>query len=967
MASQSTHLNAITIVDAHTHNLKHISLSIPRNQLVVFTGVSGSGKSTLAFNTIFAEGQRRYVERLSAYAKQFLLRFDKPDITAIEGLSPTIAIDQKTTQSSPRSTVGTLTEINDYLRVLYARIGTAHCPVCDAAVIAQPPSTIVEKLNADVEGFPHKAKVQVFSPMVRGRKGVYTDLLNRLRKQGYSRVRIDGELHLLEDLPENTRLERQKTHDIDVVTDRLVINRDDNGHITGKDSQRLLTAVEQAMKTSDGYARVQNLDGDEWFCSRHLACPNGHDLHGQHGGDELAPRMFSFNSPYGACTDCDGLGITMDVDVDRLVPDPHLSVEEGAIVALSRLLGRYARPFLKDLVAQYGIKPNTPWSKWPIAKQAALIYGEDDNDDTRNKPNISSDGWADGFEGVVPWLKQRYEDGTSSNKLFIRTLMEEIVCDVCKGARLKPLPLSVTIGDDDHSLNIAEFCKLTVDDALTTTRHWLASLGKRELLIGQNALHSVEQRLMFLGEVGLGYLSLDRRASTLSGGESQRIRLASQLGSGLSGVLYILDEPSIGLHPHNTKQLIETLKTLRDNGNSVLVVEHDEETIRQADWLVDIGPGAGRFGGDIVAEGPVAKLFDDADTPSSTLNYLTGKRTMPLPNASERRKGNGEALVIKGCTKNNLKNIDVEFPLNTLTCITGLSGSGKSTLMFDLLFPALEYHLKKLNVPPEGYTSLTGAEQLHTVVEIDQSPIGRTSRSMPVTYMGVFDDIRAVFAATETAEMYGYQPNFFSFNSAKGGRCPACKGAGHIKVEMGFLPDAKEPCQICLNTRYTPEALAVTYRDKTIADVLAMTVSESVEFFEHQPKICRQLNVLMDVGLGYLRLGQAAPTLSGGEAQRLKLATEFVKQRRGHTLYLLDEPTVGLHWEDVANLLRILNKLVDDGHTVMVIEHHTDVMRASDWIIDVGPGPGKTGGTIVATGTPETIARDPSSLTGKYL
>lgn len=957
-------MDAITILDAHTHNLQHVSLAIPRNQLVVFTGVSGSGKSTLAFNTIFAEGQRRYVERLSAYAKQFLLRFDKPEVTAIEGLSPTIAIDQKTTQGNPRSTVGTLTEIHDYLRVLYARIGTPHCPVCDAAVVAQPPAEIVANLAHATEAFPDKAKVQIFAPVVRGRKGVYTDLLNRLRKQGYSRVRIDGDLHLLEDLPEDTRLERQKTHDIDVVTDRLVLKRDRENQLDDAHHQRLLAAIDQAMKASDGYVRVQNVDGEEWFCSRHLACPNGHDLHGQHGGDELAPRMFSFNSPYGACTDCDGLGITLDVDVDRLVPDPHLSLEDGAIVALSRLLGRYARPFLADLIAQHGIKPGTPWSKWPKAKQQAVIYGQTASETSETR--LKSD-WADDFEGVIPWLHQRFEDGTTSNKHFIRSLMEEVICTTCHGQRLKALPLSVTI----QTHNIADFSKLTVDEALSTIRQWLGNLDERQQRIGQNALHSVEHRLMFLQEVGLGYLTLDRRASTLSGGEAQRIRLASQLGSGLSGVLYVLDEPSIGLHPHNTQQLIETLKTLRDNGNSVLVVEHDEDTIRAADWLVDIGPGAGRLGGHIVAEGPVKELLSakkascHKEPDSNTLAYLTEKTAIPLPKT--RRLGNGEHLVISGCTKNNLKDIEVSFPLNTLTCVTGLSGSGKSTLMFDLLYPALQYELKAHNLPPEGYQTLTGAEYLHTVVEMDQSPIGRTSRSMPVTYMGVFEDIRQVFSATETAEMYGYAPSFFSFNSAKGGRCPACKGAGHIKLAMGFLPDAKEPCDTCLGTRYTPEALVVTYRDKSIADVLAMTVNEALDFFEHQPRIARQLQVLADVGLGYLGLGQAAPTLSGGEAQRLKLATEFVKQRRGHTLYLLDEPTVGLHWADVANLLRILNRLVDDGHTVMVIEHQTDVIQASDWVVDMGPGPGSAGGSVVATGTPETIAADTVSLTGRYL
>ncbi len=966
--------DAITILDAYTHNLKHISLTIPRNALVVFTGVSGSGKSTLAFDTLFAEGQRRYMERLSAYAKQYMQPFTKPDVTAIEGLSPTIAIDQKTTQGNPRSTVGTLTEIADYLRLLYARIGVAHCPVCAAQVQAQTPSQVIEKLENAVDDFPDRAKVQLFSPMVRGRKGVYTELFARLRKQGFSRVRIDGEEKLLEDLPEDYRLSRQHTHDIDVVMDRVVLKRGDSGALEDDQRQRLAMAVDKAMKAADGYVRVQNMGGAEWFCSRMLACPNGHELQGQ---EEMAPRLFSFNSPYGACPACGGLGIYWDVDETRLVDDPSKNLigkskyeggipKDVAMVVLQKFLGRYATPFITDVCDSLGVAPDTPWKKWPKKAQQFFIHGSDGN----NTHNFSdAAGYAEGFDGVIPWLRQKYDEGTPSAQRFIQHLMRPITCPDCSGQRLKPLPLSVSIGGN----NIAEFSQLTVNAALTWVRELLPTLSANHRTIGQQALASVEKRLLFLQEVGLGYLTLDRRASTLSGGESQRIRLASQLGSGLSGVLYVLDEPSIGLHPHNTQQLIETLKGLRDKGNSVLVVEHDEDTIRAADWLVDIGPAAGKHGGAIVAEGPVTELLNKPSKKilkeSSTLGYLTGSKQINLP--AQRRQPSGDKntgwLTLADCNRHNLKNQTVSFPLGCLITVTGLSGSGKSTLMFDLLFPALQHALKDLTIAPEGCGTLTGADELYTVVEMDQSPIGRTSRSMPATYLGVMDDIRLVFSATELAQMYGYGPGFFSFNSVKGGRCANCKGSGTIKLEMGLLPDAKQTCEVCLGRRYGAEALAVTYDGLSIADVLELTVDEAVEFFDTQPKIKRQLGLLQEVGLGYLHLGQAAPTLSGGEAQRLKLASEFVKRRGGNTVYLLDEPTVGLHWQDVDHLLALLNRLVDKGHTVMVIEHHLDVVAASDWVIDLGPGAGKDGGRVVAEGPPSVIAEEPLSLTGRYL
>lgn len=958
-------MNDIRILNAETHNLKSVSLTLPRQALIVFTGVSGSGKSSLAFDTIYAEGQRRYLERMSTYARQFVQQLEKPPVEAIEGLSPTISIDQKTTQGSPRSTVGTQTEIVDYLRVLYARIGKPHCPHCGEAVTSQTPEQIVSR----VKRWPDKTRIQVFSPVVRGRKGTYNQLFQQFRTEGFSRVRIDGELHLLDDLPVNYRLERQKTHTIDVVMDRLVWDGSE------KMASRLHKAVEQAMKKSDGFVIIQRLasipeESVDWFCSQDLACPNGHELADGLGSQELAPRVFSFNSPYGACPACDGLGLYVEIDPKRLVPDDQLSLEEGAIVPLARLLGKFYKGFAKELLKYHKMQTGTPWRQWPEAARNAVLYGAPHQTvDAVERAGWEDDDWfasAESFEGVVPWLRRRFYEGSAASKNYVGQLMQEITCPHCKGDRLKPFALSVSLGHGEDARHIADFCKLTIEQAIPYVKALIDDLDEMERHIGQTALLEVQKRLRFLCDVGLGYLSMDRRASTLSGGESQRIRLASQLGSGLSGVLYVLDEPSIGLHPHNTAQLIETLKSLRDSGNTVLVVEHDEDTIRAADWLVDIGPKAGTHGGYISAQGHVAAV--EEESASLTAQYMTGKKTIPVPTA---RRQAGQLITLSGVTHNNLKNITIHVPLNAMTAVTGLSGSGKSSLVLDVLYPALRYHLERRQLKPNGYQSISGFEHLESVVEIDQSPIGRTSRSTPATYMSIMDILRVLFSQTEAAKVKGFGPGRFSFNVAAG-RCPECRGLGVKTMDMAFLANTSMPCDICDGKRYNVDTLSVfvngaTSEQASIADVLSMTVDDAAAFFAEQPKLMRQLEVLQSVGLGYITLGQSATTLSGGEAQRLKLAAELAKTRKGNTLYVLDEPTVGLHWEDVNHLMMVLNQLIEQGHTVVVIEHHPDVIKCSDFVIDLGPGAGVDGGELVVCGTPEDIVVCSESLTGQYL
>ncbi|MFN8614680.1 MAG: excinuclease ABC subunit UvrA [Vampirovibrionales bacterium] len=989
----SGHQAFLRISNANTHNLQGVSVTLPRNQLVVLTGVSGSGKSSLAFDTIFAEGQRRYLERLNTYARQFMPHLDRPDVGAIEGLSPTVAIDQKTVHASPRSTVGTVTEILDYLRVLYARLGIVHCPVCGNAMHGQSPQQVVNSTWQRLQLLlttQETIKLQVLSPVVRGRKGSYHTQLDSWRKAGISRIRIDGVMHQLDDLPEGYRLARQQRHTLEIVVDRLVIKADSSAPLQA----RLLEAIERAMRQSEGFVVIErigtpedaNAVADSWLSSRHMACPNNDDErheqhHAQHPDEtaieEMAPRLFSFNSPYGACTTCNGLGVEHELNADRLVAYPQRSLEDGAIPIIQRLLGRYANNFIATITKQLGIKKNLPWEDWPANTALAFLHGSTPPSVKRSygRDNVSQEGledWplmeAQHFEGLIPWLKRRLEEGSDTDHRLIESLQSSQACPACHGDRLKTLPRQVVlfknrITPHNEALHatLPQFCRQSVTQALTRTRLWLAHLSSEERLIGYQALVEVEKRLEFLNAVGLGYLTLDRPANTLSGGEAQRIRLASQLGSGLAGVLYVLDEPSIGLHPHNTAQLIQTLQQLRNQGNSVLVVEHDEDTIRAADWIIDLGPQAGILGGHLVAQGNVAAI--EAAPESLTGQYLTGQKCLPMP---ATRRQPQQWLTLTGVTRHNLKNIAPQIPLGCFTAVSGLSGSGKSTLIMDILVPALRHALKETHLPPEGYTHLNGSEPIAAVVEVDQSPIGRTPRSTPATYLGLMDDLRGLFARTEMAQIQGWGPGRFSFNT-RGGRCETCKGLGVQTLALGLLPDAKTTCEHCSGLRYAPETLHVLYNGHSIAHILSLTVDEALVVFEAQPKIYRQLQVLIDVGLGYLTLGQAANTLSGGEAQRLKLASELVQQRRGHTVYVLDEPTVGLHWEDVGHLLTVIQRLVDAGHTVLVIEHHLELMAAADWMIDLGPGAGEHGGHIVAVGPPEAIAQDATSLTGHYL
>lgn len=961
-------MKEIRVHRANEHNLSDVSLTIPRNQLVVFTGVSGSGKSSLAFDTIFSEGQRRYVESLSSYARQFIGQFEKPDVESIEGLSPAIAIDQKSTSKSPRSTVGTVTEIYDYLRLIFAKVGTPHDPETGEAITAHT----LQSMFDQIWHLPEGTKLQILSPVVRGRKGEYNAQFNQWRKEGYVRVRIDGEAKLLEELPEDYRLERNKRHDIELIIDRIVLKKEDSI------SQRLMEGLQSALKKSDGYVIVQQMAGTEgkkdgqkekdYTFSQHLSSGTAD---GQ--VEEMSPRLFSFNSPYGACPQCEGLSVQHEISESLLVPDTSKTLTEGAIVPFEKFTGRYYGSFIKKLAKKHGLTLDEPYEKLKIEEKNFLLYGEFKKKvepdtlvhegfgyESLNEEEEDTD-WFDfvgGFDGIVNIMKRRLHHGSDSTKTYIHTFMEERDCEACNGARLKPFSLAVILAGK----NIFEICELPIRDALRFIQQVPEHLNEFHMTIARQPLHEVEERLRFLLEVGLEYLTLSRAASTLSGGEAQRIRLASQLGATMSGVLYVLDEPSIGLHQYNNHQLIQTLQKLRDQGNSLIVVEHDEDTIRAADWVVDIGPYAGVHGGRIVAEGSPKEIEQNKN--SLTAQYLSGQKEIKIP--EKIRKGSGEKITIHNADFHNLKNVTVDFPLQKLICVTGLSGSGKSTLVFDLLFEAVHYEFGSYLVKPKGYQKITGLEHIDKMIDIDQSPIGRSSRSNPATYTGLFDSIRNIFTSCEESKLRGYKPGRFSFNVA-GGRCEACKGDGVIVKEMNFLPDVHITCDVCHGKRYNPETLEVLYRGKNIAEVLAMTTAEAYDFFEGIPKLQNMLGVLRDVGLHYIQLGQPAPTLSGGEAQRLKLATEFCRRSTGQTLYLLDEPTVGLHWADLENLLHILNGLVEQGNTVVVIEHNLDFIKVADHVIDMGPEGGTHGGYVVAQGPPKEIAKCADSYTGQFL
>jgi excinuclease ABC subunit A len=936
----------LVVRGAREHNLRNVSLDLPRDRLIVFTGLSGSGKSSLAFDTIYAEGQRRYVESLSSYARQFLGQMDKPDVDFIEGLSPAISIDQKSASRNPRSTVGTITEIYDYLRLLYARVGVPHCPRDGTVVQRQTPQQIVDRILELPEG----TRFQVLAPVVRGRKGEYQSLLDELAGQGFARARIDGEVHELSDPP---KLARYEIHTIEVVVDRLV-KRDGI-------ERRLTDSLETALRLAEGVAEVQlvarddepPLEDDTLTFSQHLACPTcGLSF------DELAPRNFSFNSPYGACPHCDGLGTRFEVDPELVVRDLELSIEGGAITPWAGGRGEYFGRVLEALASSNSFSVATPWKDLKKSDQKLVLFGSGTRKvhvQYRNRyGRVRS--YDTHYEGVVPWLTRRHAEAESDHsREAIEGYMREVPCPACGGARLKPESLAVTVA----GRNIFELCDLALRDA---TRLMMSlELSERDHLIADRVLREIQARMQFLLDVGLDYLSLNRSAATLAGGEAQRIRLASQIGSGLVGVLYVLDEPSIGLHQRDNHKLIETLLRLRDLGNTVIVVEHDEDTIRVADHVVDIGPGAGEHGGNIVVSGSVDALLKSKA--SITGQYLTRKRRIPVP--SMRREPRG-MLTVRGAREHNLKDIDVDFPLGCMVAVTGVSGSGKSTLVNDILLRALMQRIYRSKEVPGRHTRVEGAESLDKVISIDQSPIGRTPRSNPATYTGVFDHIRRLFSATTEAKVRGYQPGRFSFN-VNGGRCEACAGDGTIKIEMHFLPDVYVPCEVCKGARYNRDTLDITFKGKNIAEVLDMPCEEALDFFANQPAIARHMQTLVDVGLGYVRLGQPAPTLSGGEAQRIKLASELSKRSTGHTIYLLDEPTTGLHFEDIRKLLTVLSRLVDQGNTVLVIEHNLDVIKTADWIIDLGPEGGDGGGRVVVEGTPETVAKTRDSYTGQFL
>ncbi len=945
--------DSLVVRGAREHNLKNVAIELPRDQLVVFTGLSGSGKSSLAFDTIYAEGQRRYVESLSSYARQFLGQMDKPDVDFIEGLSPAISIDQKSASRNPRSTVGTITEVYDYLRLLYARIGVPHCPDCGAQITRQTPQQIVDRILE----LPDGTRFQVLAPVVRGRKGTYETLLTDLAAQGYARARIDGEVH---ELTDKVDLARYEQHTIEGVVDRLVVRK-------GLE-RRLTDSLETALRLADGVAEVQLVqrdgegvggadDGeadDTLTFSQHLACPNGHGSF-----EELAPRNFSFNSPYGACDTCDGLGTRFEVDPELIIPNVDVSLAEGAITPWAGGSSQYFKRLVEAVADEIGADHDAPWSKLTKKQQQSFLFGNGVGKvQVRYKNRYGRvRSYTASFEGVVPYLQRRHSESDSDNaREQIEGYMREVPCPACAGSRLAPLPLAVTI--DGHS--IAEICDMSIGEAAKALAG--LELSERDRIIAERVVKEVNARMGFLLDVGLDYLSLSRSAATLAGGEAQRIRLASQIGSGLVGVLYVLVEASIGLHQRDNHRLIDTLVRLRDLGNTVIVVEHDEDTISIADYVVDIGPGAGEHGGEVVHAGTVKALL--RNKASITGQYLAGKRSIPVP--AQRRPRGEDRLVVKGAREHNLKDLTVEFPLGLFVAVTGVSGSGKSTLVTDILYRALMQRIYKSKTPPGLHKSVEGLAHLDKVINIDQSPIGRTPRSNPATYTGVWDHVRKLFAATQEAKVRGYLPGRFSFNVA-GGRCEACAGDGTIKIEMHFLPDVYVPCEVCKGKRYNRDTLDITFKDKNVSDVLDLSCEEALEFFANQPAISRHMQTLVDVGLGYVRLGQPATTLSGGEAQRVKLASELAKRSTGHTIYILDEPTTGLHFEDIRKLLTVLSRLVDQGNTVLVIEHNLDVIKTADWIIDLGPEGGSGGGTLVCEGSPEDVAAVPASWTGQFL
>ena len=928
----------IIIHGARAHNLKNINVTIPRDKFVVVTGLSGSGKSSLAFDTLYAEAQRRYVESLSAYARQFLGQMDKPDVDSIDGLSPAISIDQKTTSKNPRSTVGTVTEINDYLRLLFARVGHPICPNDHIEITSQS----IDQMADKVLELPERTKIQVLAPIIVKKKGQHKKVFERIQKEGYVRVRVDGEIYDLSEVPE---LEKNKKHDIAIVIDRVIIKEGIRS--------RLFDSIEAALRLAEGYVLIDVIGEEEMLFSEHYACPYCGFTVG-----ELEPRLFSFNAPFGACPDCDGLGVKLEVDQDLVIPDRTKTLSQGAIVPWNPISSQYYPQMLAQACESYGIDMETPFEELPLEHQEIVLNGTDElfhfhyENDFGGVRDVETT-----FEGVLKNIKRRYHDTNSDfTREQMRQYMTELTCQTCHGYRLNPQALSVQI----NGTNIGQTNELSIQKAVNFFSN--LTLSDQEKVIAKPILKEVNDRLSFLENVGLDYLTLSRASGTLSGGEAQRIRLATQIGSNLSGVLYILDEPSIGLHQRDNDRLIGSLKKMRDLGNTLVVVEHDEDTMRAADYLIDVGPGAGHQGGEIVSAGTPAEVAADED--SLTGQYLSGKKSIPVP--TERRKGNGKAIKITGATENNLKNISVEFPLGEFVAVTGVSGSGKSTLVNSILKRALAQKINRNSAKPGKFKSISGYESIEKIIDIDQSPIGRTPRSNPATYTSVFDDIRDLFAQTNEAKMRGYKKGRFSFN-VKGGRCEACRGDGIIKIEMHFLPDVYVPCEVCHGKRYNSETLEVHYKGKSIADILEMTVEDAVEFFQPIPKIHRKLQTIVDVGLGYVTMGQPATTLSGGEAQRMKLASELHKIANGKNFYILDEPTTGLHTDDIARLLDVLQRLVDAGNTVLVIEHNLDVIKTADHIIDLGPEGGEGGGTILATGTPEEIIEVKESYTGRYL
>ena len=933
--------NCITIKGARENNLKNIDLVLPRDELIVFTGLSGSGKSSLAFETIFAEGQRRYVESLSSYARQFLGQMDKPDVDYIEGLSPAVSIDQKSTSSNPRSTVGTVTEINDYLRLLFARIGVPHCPKCGREITRQSIDQVVDAVKA----IPSGSKIQIIAPLIRGRKGEHVKVLDQIRKDGYVRVKIDGDVY---DINETPKLDKNCKHDIDVIIDRIVIK-------DGIDT-RLSDSLETAFSLGQGLAKVDVVGESEMLFSQHFACPDcGISI------EELSPRMFSFNNPYGACPSGSGLGYNEKLDVDRIIPDKSLSIAQGAIDAngWSSKDGSYGMLYFKALAEQYGFSLETPWCDLTDKVKNIILYGTGDEKlHLEYEREFYSGSWDAAFEGIIPCMERRYNETKSdAARNQYENYISQVECPDCHGARLKPEVLAVTI----KGKSIADVCSMPVGEVSAFLDS--IELSESESIIASRIFKELKARLNFLVNVGLDYLTLSRSATTLSGGEAQRIRLATQIGSGLVGVLYILDEPSIGLHQRDNSRLLDTLRGLRDLGNTLIVVEHDEETIRSADHIVDIGPGPGVHGGRVIAQGSVEDIM--AVPESITGQFLSGVRAIPVPEV-RRQASNGNWLTVKGCRENNLRNIDVRIPLGVFTCVTGVSGSGKSSLVNGIIKKYLLNKLNRAHTKPGDFDSMDGYENLDKVIDIDQSPIGRTPRSNPATYTGLFDLIREVFAMTPDAKLRGYTNGRFSFN-VKGGRCESCRGDGIIKIEMHFLPDVYVPCEVCGGKRYNRETLEVKYKGKTIADVLDMTVEQALDFFAPLPKLAKKLQTLYDVGLGYIKLGQSSTTLSGGEAQRVKLSAELARRDTGRTLYILDEPTTGLHFADVEKLLAILQRLCDSGSSVLVIEHNLDVIKSADYIIDLGPEGGKRGGNVIAAGTPEEVSLCENSYTGQYL